>query len=109
MMPMRYRRAVEKLSELAAACERIKRWPLDEPFLLEAYAFGDVLKGADPLDVVQVAVVLNLPAEEVTWGSNPRGADWLANELRLSKGGFEYWWRSHLDPVSNHYIQGPVR
>jgi hypothetical protein len=27
----------------------------------------------------------------------------------LSKGGFAYFWRSHRDPVSNHYIRGPVR
>ena len=27
----------------------------------------------------------------------------------LSKGGFAYFWRSHLDPVSNHHIRGPVR
>jgi len=31
------------------------------------------------------------------------------DSLRLSKGGYEYWWRSYLDPVWNHYIQGPVR
>jgi hypothetical protein len=41
--------------------------------------------------------------------SGPEGADWPANELRLSKGGFMYFWRSYLDPVWNHYIRGPVR
>lgn len=29
--------------------------------------------------------------------------------MRLSKGGFEYYWRSYLDPVWNHYIRSPVR
>jgi hypothetical protein len=106
---MRYRRAVEKLRELADACERAKRWPPDEPFLLEAHVFGDVLAGTDPLEVVEVALVLNLPAEEVPWESNPHGTLWLADELRLSKGGFAYWWRSHLEPVANHYIKDPVR
>jgi hypothetical protein len=100
---------VEKLRELAAACERAKRWPPDEPFLLEAYVFGDVLSGADPLDAVEVALVLNLPPEEVPWESSPHGTQWLADELRLSKGGFAYWWRSHLEPVPNHHIRGPVR
>jgi hypothetical protein len=57
---MRYRRAVEKLRILAEACESIKRWPLEKPFLLEAYTFGDVLRGADPLDCVEVVLVLNL-------------------------------------------------
>jgi hypothetical protein len=106
---MRYRRAVEKLSELAGSCERAKRWPPGEPFLLQAYVFGDVLAGVDPLEAVEVALVLNLPPEEVPWESNPHGTQWLADEMRLSKGGFVYWWRSHLEPVANHYIKGPVR
>src|SRR5215470_7245758 len=25
------------------------------------------------------------------------------------KGGFAYWWRSHLSPVPNHRIREPVR
>lgn len=107
---MRYRRAVEKLRLLAEACEEIKNWPPDEdPFLLEAYVFGDVLSGADPLEVVHVALVLNLPPDEVAWESEPDGAAWLGDRLRLSKGGFQYFWRSYLDPVWNHYIRGPVR
>ena len=106
---MRYRRAVEKLSELADRCERAKRWPPDEPFLLEAYVFGEVLAGADPLEAVEVALVLSLPPEELPWESNPLGTGWLADELRLSKGGFAYWWRSHLEPVANHFIKDPVR
>jgi hypothetical protein len=65
--------------------------------------------GADPLDAVQVTVAINLSAEEVPSESSPEGADWLANELRLSKGGFMYFWRSCLDPIWNHYIRGPVR
>lgn len=106
---MRYRRAIEKLQTLAQACEDSKRFPSEEPFLLEAYVFGDVLQGLDPLEVVEVALVLNLPPQEVIWQSTPRGTLWLADDLRLSKGGFAYYWRSHLDSVSNHYIRGPVR
>ncbi len=107
---MRYRRAVEKIRLLAEACEEIKAWPPDEdPLLLEAYVFGDVLTGADPLEVVHVALVLNLPPEQVPWESEPHGTGWLADRLGLSKGGFEYFWRSCLDPVWNHYIRGPVR
>jgi hypothetical protein len=65
------------------------------------YAFGEVLAGADPLDAVEVAVAINLAPEEVPWESTPEGTDWLANELRRSKGGFTYFWRSYLDPVWN--------
>ena len=106
---MRYRRAVEKIRILAEACRDFKRFPSEEPFLLEAYVFGDVLRGVDPLDFVEVALVLNLPPQEVIWETTPRGTEWLADYLRLSKGGFAYFWRSHLDPVSNHHIRGPVR
>src|SRR5260370_3018686 len=109
MVSMRYRRAVEKLQALAEECESVKGWPPEDPFLLEAWVFGDVLRGADPLDCVEVVVVVNLPPEEVVWGSNPHGTLWLDDRLRLSKGGFCYWWRSHLDPVWNHHVQEPVR
>jgi hypothetical protein len=107
---MRYRRAVEKLRLLAEGCERVGDWPPeDEPFLVSMYAFGDVLEGADPLEEVQVVGVIRLPPEEVPWGSSPHGTEWLADMLRLSKGGYEYWWRSYLDPVWNHYVRSPVR
>jgi hypothetical protein len=109
-LAMRHRRAVEKLRILAETCERVKLFWFDmEPFLRAVYAFGEVLDGAGPLDAVQVAVAINLPPEEVPWQSTPKGTDWLADELRLSKGGFLYFWRSYLDPAWNHYIRGPVR
>ena len=94
---------------LTDECESAKNWPPEEPLLLEAYAFGDVLRGADPLDCVEIVLVLNLPPQEVVWGSTPHGTAWLADRLRISKGGFCYWWRSHLDPVWNHYVREPVR
>ncbi|HEX7268081.1 MAG TPA: hypothetical protein VF256_11710 [Streptosporangiaceae bacterium] len=106
---MRYRRAVEKLRILAEACESVKDWPPEDPFLLEAYVFGHVLEGADPLESVEVALVINLPPEEVPWESSPQGAAWLEDRLRLDKGGFAYWWRSHLSAVPNHHIRAPVR
>jgi len=58
---------------------------------------------------VEVVLVLNLPPQEVVWGTSPRGTEWLADRLRLSKGGYCYWWRSHLDPVWNHHVREPVR
>jgi len=107
---MRYKRAVEKLGLLAEGCAEIGSWPSsDEPYLVEMWAFGGILEGIDPLAEVQVVGVIRLPPEEVAWGSSPHGTAWLADRLRLSKGGFEYWWRSYLDPVQNHYIRSPVR
>ena len=71
--------------------------------------FGDVLDGTDPLKVLQVVGMIRLPPEEVPWGSSPQGTEWLVDRLRLRKGGYEYWWRSYLDPAWNHYIHSPVR
>ena len=106
---MHYQRAVQKLRMLAEGCQEVKNWQPGEPFLLEAHVFGEVLQGIDPLECVEVALVVNLPPEEVTWGSNPPGTLWLADRLRLDKGGYRYWWRSRMSPVWSHYIQGPVR
>ena len=89
---MRYKRAVEKLRLLAEGCEEIGYWPpWDEPYLVEMYAFGPVLEGADPLDEAEVAGVIRLPPEEVTWGSRaPRhgtlpGARTLGSRRRLPR------------------------
>jgi hypothetical protein len=106
---MRYRRAVEKLRLLAAACQSTTRPPVDEPFVQEAYVFGDVLGGADPVESVRVALALNLSPEEVPWCSQPPGTAWLVDSLRLDKGGLAYWWRSRHEPVWNHVIRDPVR
>lgn len=46
LMVMRYRRAVEKLRVLAEACESVRNWPPEDPFLLEAYVFRAVLESA---------------------------------------------------------------
>ncbi|MFG1707128.1 hypothetical protein ACFLIM_28430 [Nonomuraea sp. M3C6] len=106
---MRYGRAAERLRMLAEACEQTKRVPTEEPFLREAYVFGDLLDGADPIDHIEVVFVLNLPPEKVAWGSHPPGTAWLVDFLRLDKGGIAYWWRSFQDPVGNHLIRSPVR
>jgi hypothetical protein len=110
MVRMRYKRAVEKLRLLAEGCERMKDWPPDfDPWLVAMYTFGPVLDGTDPLDDVHVVGVIRVPPEEARWGSEPHGSEWAADILRLSKGGYEYWWRSYQDPVWNHYIKDPVR
>lgn len=106
---MHYRRAVEKLRVLADACQWTTRLPLEEPFLREAYVFGDVLEGVDPIEHIQVAFTLNLPPEDVPWCSQPPGTPWLVDSLRLDKGGIAFWWRSRHEPVWNHLIREPVR
>ncbi|GAA3619670.1 hypothetical protein GCM10022419_126670 [Nonomuraea rosea] len=106
---MQYRRAVRRLRVLAEECEQTRRVRVDEPFLRAAYVYGDLLAGADPVDQIEVVFVLNLPPEQVTWGTNPPGTAWLVDFLRLDKGGIAYRWRSFLDPVPNQLIRDPVR
>ncbi|MEV4291996.1 hypothetical protein AB0K40_41380 [Nonomuraea bangladeshensis] len=106
---MQYRRAVQRLRRLAETCDQTRRVAAAEPFLRAAYVFGGLLEGADPVDALEVVLVLNLPPEEVTWGSQPPGTAWLVDFLELDKGGIVYWWRSRSDPVWNHHIREPVR
>jgi hypothetical protein len=86
-----YQRTIEKLRTLAEVCESVKNWPPEDPLLLEAYAFGDVLEGADPLESVAVALVPNLPPEEVSGASSPQGTT-----------GCGMWERTWLTPASHH-------
>jgi hypothetical protein len=37
-----------RAADSAEACESVKGWPPEDPFLLEAYTSGDVLRRADP-------------------------------------------------------------
>ncbi|MFL6120159.1 hypothetical protein [Actinophytocola sp.] len=104
---MRYGRGVQRLRMLADACQELGR--LEKPLLHEAYVFGELLDGADPVEGVDIALVLDLPPEEVPWGSQPSVVGWLVRTLRLDKGGFAFWWRSRHVPVWNHHIRGPVR
>ncbi|MFD0467691.1 hypothetical protein ACFQ0B_04760 [Nonomuraea thailandensis] len=53
--------------------------------------------------------MLNLPPDEVAWGTHPPGTAWLVDFLRLDEGGIAYWWRSFREPVANHHIHEPVR
>jgi hypothetical protein len=106
---MRYTRAVDRLRLLADACQATTRLASDSPFLHEAYVFGEVLEGVDPIECLNVAFTVDLPPEEVPWCSRPRGTAWLVHDLRLDKGGIAYWWRSRREPVGNHLIHNPVR
>lgn len=105
---MRYQTAVRHLRSLAEECERPNRIG-DEPLLVGAYVFGDLLDGPDELERVQLAFVLNLPPEQVTWYADPSEGQWITDLLRLGKLPLEWYWRPQAWPAWNHYIRGPVR
>jgi hypothetical protein len=64
--------AVRRLAAIAEDCQRVSGLQDGKaPVLTAAYAFAGLVDGAAELPVVQVAFVLNLPAEELTWCAEP--------------------------------------
>ncbi|HEV8172712.1 MAG TPA: hypothetical protein VGP91_03590, partial [Actinoplanes sp.] len=64
--------AVRRLRIVTERCQMaVGLWD-DEPFLIGAYAFGTVLEPRADVPVVQMAFVLNLPADELTWCAQPQ-------------------------------------
>jgi hypothetical protein len=81
----------------------------DDPLLLEAYAFGEILDpDVDDLEAVRVALVLNLPADEVTWWAFPQVCTALVSMLRLDRVPVRAFWRPAVWPVWNHVIRRPL-
>ena len=81
----------------------------EEPFLVGAYAFGAVLEPRTDVPVVQMAFVLNLPSEELTWCAQPQSCAGLPGLLEIDKAPVEWYWRPSVWPVANHLIHRPLR
>lgn len=77
--------------------------------LLATYAFGDVLDSQEDVDSVQLAVVLALPADELTWWTEPQSCAGLPSLLEIDKAPVIWHWRPHVWPVANHVIRRPLR
>jgi hypothetical protein len=109
MIPgMRYATAARRLQMIAEECDRhAKVW--DQPLVVAAYVYGSLLEGPEEVEVVQVALVVDLPPDEVTWWADPPPAAAFAETIGLGKAPVEWWWRPVLWPVWNHEIRGPVR
>jgi len=106
---MRYETAVGRLRTIADRCQQASGLWDDEPLLTGAYAFGAVLDRRADVDVVQVAFVLDLPPEELTWLSQPQSCVGLPRLLQIDKAPVDWYWRPKLWPVSNHLIDRPLR
>lgn len=102
---MRFETAVDRLGKIADACSDVARYRDD---LSAAYAYGDILTGAD-VEVVQVALTVDVPAEELPWRAEPADLRGLAEVLRLDRAPVRWVWRPAGEAVGNHEIVGPVR
>jgi hypothetical protein len=82
----------------------------DEPVLVGVYAFGAVLERCPTdIDVVQMAFVLNLPVDELTWCAQPESCLGLPYLLQIDKAPVDWYWRPAAWPVANHLIYRPLR
>ncbi len=106
---MRHETAVRRLHLVAERCQRASGLWDDEPFLAGANAFGHVLRPRTDVPVVQIAFVLNLPADELTWCAQPQSCAGLPHLLEIDKAPVEWYWRPAVWPVANHLIRRPLR
>ena len=105
---VRHETAVRRLRAVATRCQRAgDLW--DEPFLVAAYAFGAVLDSRADLPVVQMAFVLTLPAEELTWCARPQSCVGLPQLLEIDNAPVQWYLRPSVWPVANHAIRRPLR
>ncbi|MCR3748786.1 hypothetical protein LX88_002756 [Lentzea californiensis] len=95
------------LAELAAKCGELPT-SFFRFQVVEVWVFGELLDVPRDVDAIEVALVTDLPVEEVPWMSEPVGAEHWANSTRLSRNPFEARWRSKDAPVWNHRIERPA-
>lgn len=77
--------------------------------LVATYAFGAVLEPGAEVDAVELAFVLNLPAEELPWYVEPQSLAGLPSLLEIDKAPVLRYWRPAVWPVANHLIHRPLR
>jgi hypothetical protein len=105
MAVVRFDTAVDRLQKIADACSDVSRYR-DE--LAAAYVYGDLLRGAD-VEVVHVALAVEVPAEDLPWRAEPADLRALAEVLRLDRAPVRWVWRPAGEQVGNHAIIEPVR
>lgn len=107
---MRWSRAVHHLEELATICADMAGRPatIFPLRVTQLWAFGDVLDSQDDLEWLQVALVVDLPVDEVAWFCHPAGSEHWSNATRLTKNPVVALWRSQRAPVWNHHIRRPL-
>lgn len=72
------------------------------------WAFGDILGHPRDLDEISVALVVDLPVDQVAWMTRPPPAEHWLRMTRLVKNPVQVWWRPALAPVWNHRISSPL-
>ncbi len=105
---MKWDRAVHHVESLAHSCAEMADKPFFSLTVTQLWGVGDILGPKQDLECVTVALVVDLPPDDVAWWTEPRGAEHWANATRLSKNPVLAWWRSARAPVWNHRILRPA-
>ncbi|MBP2473328.1 post-segregation antitoxin (ccd killing protein) [Crossiella equi] len=107
---MKWTRAVHHLETLAQTCADLvaKPNPVNPLRVPALWATGAILEAPHEIELIEVAVCVDLPAAEVPWLGEPKGAQHWANLTRMSRNPFQAHWRSARTPVWNHHILRPV-
>jgi hypothetical protein len=106
---MRYGTAVRRVRMVVERCQQMSGLWHEKPLVHGVYAFGSVLEPGHELSVVQLAFVLDLPADELAWCTQPQSCVGLPSLLEIDKGPVEWYWRPRAWPVANHLIHRPLR
>ena len=102
---------IRHLVEMAeVATERIRLretdigWPLEEMWVT-----GELLGLADTVETGAVVLVLDLPAEDLSWLALHPAGEWVGDQLRLGKRPLRWCYRPLTWPVWNHEHRRLVR
>lgn len=107
---MKWSRAVRHVEELAAKCDEMAGLPktINPLRVVRLWAVGDVLGAVRDVELVTVAVEVDLPVDDVPWLSEPHGAEHWANATRVARNPVRALWRSSHGPVWNHRVERPA-
>lgn len=94
--------AIGRLGDVADGLDRAKQW--QHANVTAAYVYGALVDGADDLEWVELAVVVDEPAAGASWLSRPVHLEAMAKLLRFNKLPLVWRWRPAEWPVWNHQI-----
>ena len=108
---MRRSTAVGQVERIVAAADEIRglvEIGFDIP-LVEVWVGGAILEPGDRIDVYDVALGVDAPAEDVPWrAADPTGA-WIADRMRLTKMPVTWFVRPAGRPVLDGRLRTMVR
>ena len=105
---VRRAKAVDHISTIAAEASR--PFPDDDnPVMVELWVHGDLLVPASTPDWIDLVGVLDLPPEQVAWGTYPLAMYLEVGLRRWNRHSISWRWRPSAWPVWNHRIVEPVR